>query len=505
MVWFPCNIGGGGSSGIANILKGTTEPASSIGDNGQLYLKYGNYEKHYFMDNKIVVVENKDDATDLKLYVVGLTKDSSGIAITDTDLLAYLSDITSGYLKGCSTYDTADSTTQTGILAIANLGSGLVLNTYIPGWTQYKTGTFYGVIDLTESPVSVQGTPPYQPNHYVDPDAFTDGGILDSFAKVNGQWQDLIGTDIDAIQSGGSLEIGCPKIFDDADRIDGKYIDPQDGTEKTDDPDSACTDFIDISSYDFFIVDYNCTWTNHYYNAFYDSSKQYIQDFSLTPNTLNFVDDIPSNAKYVRISWSKATETNVYGATLGIKPIPTPSPIVFKNYAKFDGSQGIILPFNINADYKVTVCFYETNYSNDSAVIGNTDGASFSHLTEYSNQWYTSSGTSEENFGSWAGNVEHTYITNNGNGKNEFDGVEVTNYTPTTTSGIYTVGCRGQYSNLYSGYIKSYKIESISTGDAICELKPCLFDNETPCLYDTVNKKFYYADGLTVMDIIPTN
>ena len=190
---------------------------------------------------------------------------------------------------------------------------------------------------------------------------------------------------------------------------------------------------------------------------------------------------------------------------MGIKPIPTPSPVVFKNYVKFNGTQGIILPFNINADYKVTVCFYETNYSNDSAVIGNTDGASFSHLTEYSDSWYTSSGASEENFGSWVGNVEHTYITNNGNGKNEFDGVEVTNYTPTTTSGIYTVGCRGQYSNLYSGYIKSYKIESISTGDAICELKPCLFDNETPCLYDTVNKKFYYADGLTVMDTIPTN
>ena len=41
MVWFPCNIGGGGPSGIANILKGTSDPASSIGDNGQLYLKYG--------------------------------------------------------------------------------------------------------------------------------------------------------------------------------------------------------------------------------------------------------------------------------------------------------------------------------------------------------------------------------------------------------------------------------------------------------------------------------
>lgn len=121
---------------------------------------------------------------------------------------------------------------------------------------------------------------------------------------------------------GGSSEpsdIGCPKIFDDVDRIDGKYIDLNDGTEKTDDPNSVCTGFIDISSYDFFIVDYNCSWQSHYYNVFYDTSKQYIQNFSLTPNTLNLVDDIPSNAKYVRISWSIATETNVYGGNLGIK------------------------------------------------------------------------------------------------------------------------------------------------------------------------------------------
>lgn len=178
--------------------------------------------------------------------------------------------------------------------------------------------------------------------------------------------------------------------------------------------------------------------------------------------------------------------------------------IVFKNYAKFNGTAGIIIPYTVTSDYKVTVEFYETNYSNDSAIIGNTDGASFSHLTEYSDRWYTSSGTSEVNFGSWVGNVEHTYITNNGNGKNEFDGVEVTNYAPTTSYATYTIGCRGQNFNLYSGYIKSYKIESISTGDAICELKPCLFDNEVPCLYDTVNKKFYYANGLTVMDTIPT-
>ena len=192
---------------IANILKGSGVPSSYQGTDGQLYLQYANYEKHYFMDNKIVVVENEDDATDLKLYVVGLTKDSNFLAITDTDLLDYLSDITSGYLKACSSYDTDDSTTQTGIFVIGNWGSGIGIHTYINGWSQYKAGTFYGVIDLTESPVPAQGLPSYQNNPFVDPDTVIDGGILNSFAKVNNQWQNLIGTDINDIDHTGGESV----------------------------------------------------------------------------------------------------------------------------------------------------------------------------------------------------------------------------------------------------------------------------------------------------------
>lgn len=131
----------------------------------------GEYSYTYssFMDGKIVVRENDDDNTDIKLFICGLTKTSSDITITNNDLLAYLSDITSGYLKACETFDTADSTTQTGILAISNTEGTMLLRTYIPGWTQYKAGTFYGVIDLNESPVAAQGSPEYQENEYSDP------------------------------------------------------------------------------------------------------------------------------------------------------------------------------------------------------------------------------------------------------------------------------------------------------------------------------------------------
>lgn len=246
-----------GTTEIANILKGTSDPSSSIGSDGQLYLKYGSYEKHYFMDNKIVVVENKNDSTDLKLYIVGLTKSSSGIAITDTDLLAYLSDITSGYLKDCCTYDTADSTAQTGLLAIGDWGSGMTLHTYIPGWTQYKAGTFYGVIDLTESPVPASGYPTYQENPFVDPDTIVESGILNSFAKVNGQWQNLIGTDIDAIQSGGSPQPQIASIVIENAKVSDK-------TEET----YMYPTYSDISDYDCVAIKIHTTVNDVYYENY---------------------------------------------------------------------------------------------------------------------------------------------------------------------------------------------------------------------------------------------
>lgn len=197
--------------------------------------------------------------------------------------------------------------------------------------------------------------------------------------------------------------------------------------------------------------------------------------------------------------------TNTRGVTCEYVAIkyeaqPTPS-IVFKNYAKFDGV-GIILPFTINSDYKVSVTYHQTNYISPECIIGNTDGAGYSHFTVYANQYWSSSGAGENGWGTWSAG-EHAFVTNDGNGYNTFDGNNVQSYTPTTTSGKYTIGIRTNTSPIVS-YIKSYTIESISTGDKICELKPCEFDGN-PYLYDTVNKRFYYVDGLTVMDTIPTN
>ena len=55
---------------------------------------------------------------------------------------------------------------------------------------------------------------------------------------------------------------------------------------------------------------------------------------------------------------------------------------------------------NINADYRIEVSFYITEYVNDGHVVGqanNAGGNSF-HLTTYNNRWYAGGGSGEYNF-----------------------------------------------------------------------------------------------------------
>lgn len=194
----------------------------------------------------------------------------------------------------------------------------------------------------------------------------------------------------------------------------------------------------------------------------------------------------------VNVPTARKTSTDRFSISVGS--------VEFKNYLKFNG-YGIVLPWTMNSDYKIEVVFHETTYLQDSAIIGNTRNETRSNLTEYNNAYFTSTGTSGSGFGSWSAG-EHTFITNNGNGKNEFDGVEVTDYTPTTDNTInYAIGWRATAGNAFKGWIKSYKIYSISSGDLLHELKPALIMN-SPCLYDTIDGKIYSTSLVEAVDTI---
>lgn len=176
--------------------------------------------------------------------------------------------------------------------------------------------------------------------------------------------------------------------------------------------------------------------------------------------------------------------------------------ISYKNYIKFNG-EGIMLPWSINSDYKIEVTFHETTYYNDSAIIGNSISPSDMHLTEYNNKYYfLQSRNGETNYGTWSAG-EHTFIYNNGSGKNTLDGTVVSNFTPYNySSALYSIGCRGGInSNVYNGWIKSYKIYSISQDELIHDLRPAIVAGYH-CFIDVIDNAIYSNNSIQAVDTI---
>ena len=177
-------------------------------------------------------------------------------------------------------------------------------------------------------------------------------------------------------------------------------------------------------------------------------------------------------------------------------------PFAYKNYAQFTNG-GFFLPFTVNSDYKVTVEFTDTEYVNNNIILDNSVSANYLRFVVYGNQYYSSSGTSQSSWGSWSAG-SHTFVCNDGNGKNTFDGDIVQDYTPTTYNANMSIGIAFDSTTIIASttYISRFKIESISTGDVICDLKPALISNTSPCMYDIVNNAIYVPNGIQVVDTI---
>lgn len=185
------------SGGGLPILSGILNPTASQGTNGQEYLKYVNYIYKSFFNGTVIIRENENDATDIKLFVNGFSRENTDLVpITDSDLLTYLTDITTGKFKGCDIYNNDQSTQYAFILV--NQSGNMYINVANSAVTQRVSGTFYGgMIDLNQSPVSSAAN--YQQNGYKTCDTTVDELVVNGFIKKNGSWQDLLSTDIDDI------------------------------------------------------------------------------------------------------------------------------------------------------------------------------------------------------------------------------------------------------------------------------------------------------------------
>ena len=207
---------------------------------------------------------------------------------------------------------------------------------------------------------------------------------------------------------------------------------------------------------------------------------------------------------------NKFYQNNGTGEIIAGPAIPLGGAITYKNYVHFTDGIGFTLPFTINPDYKITVVFNDTVYKLGNAIIENT--ADSTHLrfggyqTSANNSYYSSRGSQVGFWGTWSSGT-HTFICNNGNNHSVFDGIEVTAYTPTTVpnANIHLGGgdIHGEEQRTSPGtYISRFKIESLSTGEVICDLRPAIQGQSTHCMYDIINDIAYTSSGLEAVDDI---
>ena len=181
--------------------------------------------------------------------------------------------------------------------------------------------------------------------------------------------------------------------------------------------------------------------------------------------------------------------------------------VAYKNYARFTNG-GFYLPYSIdNSDYKITVEFNDTVYKNGNGILENTRYDTYFRFGVFNYQYYMSSGYSLVITGTWSAG-QHKVVINKNN-TIELDDNYLCNYNaPSNFYSLIGLGC----GNIENGsaeqkispntYVSEFKIESISTGDVICDLKPALVGN-IPCMYDLINDIVYSSAGMEVIDSIP--
>ena len=170
----------------------------------------------------------------------------------------------------------------------------------------------------------------------------------------------------------------------------------------------------------------------------------------------------------------------------------------YYDYIKFSNGSFISLPYSVNADYMIEVEFECNDYVNDQHIIGNTDGASYLHLTQYNGEYYTSNGSGEQSFSETL-TGKHKFLSNYNNGF-YFDEVYKGGYTPTTnTNAVLLIGKRDNVAN-FIGKIYNYKITSISTGNVLLNLVPVRVSAGgiiiKEGLVDTITSKVYEVNGV---------
>lgn len=300
-----------GTTEIANILKGTSDPSSSIGGNGQLYLKYANLSLREYIEVGSTAGPyintgfywSSDCEFEIKARWTGTPTNNTAFfgaysPNMDTDVQVYNGN-TLFYVGGGGTaslsVDTNDhiyKATQSELLLDGT-------NVATPNWSRVPTSLEVSIFTMQQHSPAINARIYYikiwksgELHKYFIPavnnatneigmfeavsgEFYSNDGtgnfdisssvisdmpsrpILSSFAKVNGQWQNLIGTDIDDIQSGGSPQPQIASIVIENAKVSDK-------TEET----YMYPTYSDISNYDCVAIKIHTTVNDVYYENY---------------------------------------------------------------------------------------------------------------------------------------------------------------------------------------------------------------------------------------------
>lgn len=191
-------------SGGVSILNGTTDPLSAQGEDGQLYFKYGD-DPNYVYDETLGGYILKDyrvsEAGDLLCEGEGRTysKTYDGVAIAACwhgdlyygPVLVYTSANNVAYSSNESNPYSVVIDGVTWYVSTTNYWVTTLSKTYLPMITKEYYPTSENAQTIVEDMLEASGF-----RSTVD-----DTIVQNTFAKVNGTWQNLIGTDIDDISN----------------------------------------------------------------------------------------------------------------------------------------------------------------------------------------------------------------------------------------------------------------------------------------------------------------
>lgn len=154
----------------------------------------------------------------------------------------------------------------------------------------------------------------------------------------------------------------------------------------------------------------------------------------------------------------------------------------------------------LNSDYNYSYDFYMTDWRQDGAILGNTNGGGYIQWTPYNSYWYYSNGTSEYRDGSLGEYVGRHNISYND--YVVFDNNNISAYSRQTYSGIkIVIGYRANASTNYKSFFNRFKVINKNTEEVIADYRIARFKVGSYVvkegIYDTVSETWIKEGTIT--------